>query len=187
MPIQTAQCQLSGLAISKAKILICFSNTIYRSNFIKQHLETVMDWNYQNADCSLREKFTVSFIIISAHLCSLLSQIAGYHTHTHNRLTAFGSDYRVGQYQKKHSPTHTHPDRTSYYDPQHPRCSVYVHDSPLGQPLSRSSLVFLLVLDPLLHTPCISSPNHHVFAAHAHTNAASSAVHTKVQDITQQR
>ena len=116
------------------------------------------------------------------------SRISHTHTHTHNRLTAFGSDYRVGQYQKKHSPTHTHPDhRTSYYDPQHPRCSVYVHDSPLGQPLSRSSLVFLLVLDPLLHTPYISSPNHHVFAAHAHTNAASSAVRTKVQDITQQR
>ena len=95
---------------------------------------------------------------------------------------------RIGWYQKKHSPTHTHPDhRTSYYDPQHPRCSVYVLDSPLVQPLSRSSLVFLLVLDPLLHTPCISSPNHHVFAAHAHTNAASSAVRTKVQDITQQR
>jgi len=34
-------------------------------------------------------------------------------------------------------------------------------DSPLIQPLSRSSLVFLLVLDPQLHTPYISSPNHH--------------------------
>ena len=49
-------------------------------------------------------------------------------------------------------------------------------DSPLVQPLSRSSLVFLLVLDPQLHTPYISSPNHHLlFAAHAHTNAARSA------------
>ena len=38
-------------------------------------------------------------------------------------------------------------------------------------------MVFLLVLDPLLHTPCISSPSHHLlFAAHAHTNAACSAV-----------
>jgi len=35
-------------------------------------------------------------------------------------------------------------------------------DSPLGQPLSRSSLVSLLALDPQLHTPCISSPNHHL-------------------------
>jgi len=34
-------------------------------------------------------------------------------------------------------------------------------------------LVFHLALDPQLHTPCISSPNHHhLFAAHAHTNAA---------------
>ena len=33
-----------------------------------------------------------------------------------------------------------------------------------------------LVLNPQLHTPCISSPNHrHLFAAHAHTNAACSA------------
>ena len=27
------------------------------SNFIKQHSETVMLWNYQNADCSLRKNF----------------------------------------------------------------------------------------------------------------------------------
>jgi len=33
------------------------------------------------------------------------------------------------------------------------QCSFYVLDSPLVQPLSRSSLVFLLVLDPQLHTP----------------------------------
>jgi len=43
--------------------------------------------------------------------------------------------------------------------------------------LSWSSLVFLLVLDPLLHTLCISSPNHRLlFAAHANTIAAFSAV-----------
>ena len=30
-------------------------------------------------------------------------------------------------------------------------------------PLSRSSLVFLLPWNPLLHTPCISLPNHHLF------------------------
>ena len=60
-----------------------------------------------------------------------------------------------------------------YNDPWHPLCSVYELDSPLGQPLSRSSLVFLLALDHQLYTPCISSPNHHhLFAAHAHTNAA---------------
>ena len=43
-------------------------------------------------------------------------------------------------------------------------------DSPFPQPLSRSSLVFLLVWDPLLHTPYPFSPNHHlIFATHAHT------------------
>ena len=77
------------------------------------------------------------------------------HTHTHTHTRPFNGllsgTTRVGRYQKK----------------------VYELDSPLRQPLSRSSLVFLLALDPQLHTPCISSPNHHhLFAAHAHTNAA---------------
>ena len=58
---------------------------------------------------------------------------------------------------------------------RHPLYSAYVLDSPLEQPLSRSSLVFPLVLNPQLYTPCISSPNHHLFAARAHTNAACSA------------
>ena len=111
------------------------------------------------------------------HLSLLVSNT---HTHTQPFNGLLSGTTRVGRYQKKHSPTHTHPDhRTSfiifsiYNDPLHPLCSVYELDSPLGQPLSRSSLVFLLVLDPQLHTPYISSPNHHhLFAAHAHTNAA---------------
>jgi len=45
-----------------------FSNKIHVSNcvrnFIKQHSETVMVWNYQYADCSLKNKFVVLFIII---------------------------------------------------------------------------------------------------------------------------
>ena len=57
--------------------------------------------------------------------------------------------------------------------PWHPVYSAYVLDNPFGQPLSRFSLVFRLVLDPQLHTPCISSPNHrHLFAAHAACSAA---------------
>jgi len=40
-----------------------------------------------------------------------------------------------------------------------------VLDSPFWQPLSRSSLVFLLVLDPLLHAPCISSSSHYFLYA----------------------
>ena len=55
-----------------------------------------------------------------------------------------------------------------YNDPWHPLCSVYELDSPLGQPLSTSSLVFLLALYPQLHTPCISSPSHHHLSQHMH-------------------
>ena len=69
---------------------------------------------------------------------------------------------------------HTSSTSSIYYDPP---CSICMLDSPFPQPLSRSSLVFLYVLDPLLHTPCISSPNHHLlFAAHAHTITGCSAV-----------
>jgi len=55
-PIQLAQCRFPGMAIFNDKILIYFSNKIYGSNVIKDHLETVMVWNYQNADCNLRQK-----------------------------------------------------------------------------------------------------------------------------------
>ena len=41
--------------------------------------------------------------------CSMCCATALRHTHTHNRLMAFGT--QVGWYQKKHSPTHTHPDQ----------------------------------------------------------------------------
>ena len=64
VPIQLAQCRFPRLAISNAKILIYFSNKIYGSNFIKQHSETVIVWNYQNANCGLRKNVIVSFIII---------------------------------------------------------------------------------------------------------------------------
>ena len=37
--------------------LLYLSNKIYGSNYIKQHSETVTVWNYQNADCSLRNTF----------------------------------------------------------------------------------------------------------------------------------
>ena len=60
--------------------------------------------------------------------------------------------------------------------PWHPLYSTYVLDSPHVQPLSRSSLVFLLVLNPQLHSPYISSPSHrHLFATHYRTSAACSA------------
>jgi len=59
VPIQLAQCRFPGLAISKAKIFVYFSNKKYGNNFIKQQTigdETVMVSNYQNAGCSLRKK-----------------------------------------------------------------------------------------------------------------------------------
>jgi len=40
---------------------VYFSNKIYGSNFIKQHSDTVMVWNYQNADCSLRKNYCVIY------------------------------------------------------------------------------------------------------------------------------
>jgi len=44
-------------------MLIYFSDKVHGSNFIKQHSETVMVWDYKNADCSLIKRFIVSFII----------------------------------------------------------------------------------------------------------------------------
>jgi len=90
-------------------------------------------------------------------------------THTHNRLTAFVRDNRGRPVPEKNTHPLTpiliigHPLSSSsiYSDPWHPLRSFYVLDNPLGQPLSRPCLVFLLVLDPELHTPYFSSPNHH--------------------------
>ena len=83
---------------------------------------------------------------------------------------------RMSWYQKKHSPTHTHLDHQicfiNFLHLLRSIASICVLDSPFPQPLSRSSLVFLLVCDPPLNTPYISSPNHHLVAAHAHTTKA---------------
>jgi len=70
--IQLAQCQFPELVISSAKILICFSNKIYGSSLIKQHWETVIVWNYQNADYSLRKNLLCNLLSLSAHFHSLL-------------------------------------------------------------------------------------------------------------------
>jgi len=85
----------------------------------------------------------------------------------------------VSRYQKKYSPTHTRPDhQTSFINFLHLQWSIasslfHLHAWHFfPQPLFRSSLVFLLVWDPLLHIPYISSPSHHLFAAHAYTIAA---------------
>jgi len=64
VPIQLAQCRFPEPAVSNAKISIYFSNKIYGSNFIKQHSETVMVWNCQNADYGLRKKTYCAIYII---------------------------------------------------------------------------------------------------------------------------
>ena len=90
---------------------------------------------------------------------------------------------QVGRYQKKHSPTHTHPDHRASF-------IIFLHlQRSMASSLfnlrawqssrttsSRSSLVFPLVLDPQLDAPYISSPSHrHLFATHDRTSAACSA------------
>jgi len=94
---------------------------------------------------------------------------------THNRLTALcpGLTGWAGTRRIIHPLTpilfirHPLSGSSIYYDPQHPPCSIYMLDSLFSRPHSRSSLVFLLVWDPLLHTTYIASPNHHVlFATH---------------------
>ena len=66
---------------------------------------------------------------------------------------------QVGRYQKEHSPTHTHPDhRSSFINFLHLLGSTASSLFSLRawqsfpQTLSRSSLVFLLVWNSLLHT-----------------------------------
>jgi len=65
-----------------------------------------------------------------------------------------------------------------YYDPWHPRCSVYMPDSLFAQSLSNKfSLVYLSAWHPPLHTPYICSTSHCLlFAVHAHTIATCFAV-----------
>ena len=84
---------------------------------------------------------------------------------------------QVSRYQKKHSPTH-HPDHpifiSFFYLPRYtdPPCSNYVLCNLFAQPLSMSSLVYLLVWSLPPHIPYISSPNHCLlFTTHAHTIA----------------
>ena len=125
-------------------------------------------------------------------------------THTHNRLTAFVR-VNPGRPVPEETLTHSLPTWSSdilssssiYNDQWHPLWVLYfskwmivlaavkhvkwhsVHFTcltVLSYNLSPGPLVFLLVLHSQLHTPYISSPNHHhLFAAHAHTNVACSA------------
>ena len=61
-----------------SNINIFFSNKMHGSNFIKQHCETFTIWNYQYADCSSKNKFIVSFIIIFDTLSFLSSGVLAW-------------------------------------------------------------------------------------------------------------
>jgi len=66
----------------------------------------------------------------------------------------------------------SHPFSASsiYCDPWHLPCSIHILDSLFVQPLSKSSLVYLLVWNHPLHSLYISSPNPCLlFAAYDHT------------------
>ena len=103
---------------------------------------------------------------------------ANAHTQPFNGLLS--ETTRVGRYQKKYSPTHTHPDhRTSFITFLHLQWSMASSLFSLrAWQSSRTTSVQVLFglplgFGPSTSTPCISSPNHrHLFAAHAHTNAA---------------
>jgi len=90
---------------------------------------------------------------------------------------------RVSQYQKKHSPTHHHDHHLIFISFFHLPRSIASSLFKLRawksytQPLSMSSLVYLLVWSPPLHIPYISSLNQCLlFAAHVHTIATCFAV-----------
>jgi len=74
---------------------------------------------------------------------------------------------QISQYQKKYSPTHTYHDHQPYFISfLHPLRSTAsslfnLHGWQFfAPPLSRSSLIYLLVWNPPFHTPYSSSPNH---------------------------
>jgi len=107
--------------------------------------------------------------------------------HRNNRLTAFGPGlpgWPVPEETFSHSHPSSSPDIRCQLPPLTTIHSIlFIQFTRLAvlfdnlSPVSRSYLVFLLVLDPLLHTPCIFSPSHRLlFAGYAHTIAACSAV-----------
>ena len=98
---------------------------------------------------------------------------------------------RVSRYQKKHSPTH-HPDHhpifiSFFHLPRSIASSLFrlcAWQSFFAQPLSTSSLVYLLVWRPSPHIPYISSPNQCLlFATHTHTIATCFAIVPRLYNL----
>ena len=83
-----------GWLFPMLKYKIVFSNKIYGSNFSKQHSETVIRFDYwQNADCSSKNKFIVSFLIILGTLSFPVVPVA-----SHTRL---GEDWPAVNYKSQ--------------------------------------------------------------------------------------
>ena len=136
-----------------------------------------------NFSTVMHEKLPLRSICPTLTLCLSACRFILQDAHTQPFNSRWSGTTRVGRYKKKL--THSHPSWTSdilYQLPPYTMihsifCVQFTCLTVLWQPLSGSSSVFLLVLDPLLHTPCISSPSHYLlFAEYAHTNAACSAV-----------
>ena len=108
---------------------------------------------------------------------SYLAQIT--HTHTHTQAKLFNGPLsgttRVGQYQKKHSPTHTHPDhQTSFINLLHLLRSIASSLFNLGawQSFSTTSLRVLFSLPPCSGILCFILHVFLLFTTHAHDIAA---------------
>jgi len=97
-PKQLAQCRFPELTISNAKILIYFLNKLHGSNYIKQHSETVIVGNYQNADCTLRKKIIVSFFYNFLH--KFRSQYSVYNTSVYAWKTLNSASYSAARCRK---------------------------------------------------------------------------------------
>jgi len=126
----------------------------------------------------------LSDLRIISPLANLLQCYFSYNNNNNNRFTALcpGLPGWAGTRRNTHLPTiliiiQSLSASSIYHDPQHPPCSNYVLDNLFAQPLSMSSLVYLLDWSPPPHIPYISSPNQCLlFTAHAHTVATCFAV-----------
>jgi len=114
-----------------------------------------------------------------------LSTVIQQHN-THTTTPFYGplsATTRVSRYQKKHSPTH-HPDHhpifISFFQLLRSTASSLFKWrawQSFAQPLSTSSLVYVLVWSPPPHIAYIASPNQCLlFATHVHTIATCFAV-----------
>jgi len=99
--------------------------------------------------------------------CSVWQPCLKQLTYTHTTVQQSFVQDSPGRPVPEETFTHSHPSWSSdiFINFLHLLRSIAssVFSLRAWQPLSRFSLVFLLVWDPLLHTPCISSCNHQWF------------------------